>query len=210
MHKHPYVERLSSKHWQYYCQPTHSTSKSYFLTKGRKIGLAYTYRYANKIHSTSTNARWSPPTKKPLRHNTTILLIHNKNVASLFKSHYGKLLLFGTLRNDLYIPIPQMYSLAPLGFFETGSPIAQAPFEHLTFLSPLSWVLGLQEPGPASGSEEVFSRSKKDAEVRWRILTQDGDCSGKQTLKLSSTSPDLRRPVKSRLRRHLNFQVLMH
>lgn len=69
-----------------------------------------------------------------------------------------------------------------------------------------SWVLGLQACATASGSKEVFSRSKKHTQVSWRILTQDGDCSGKQIPKRAAYPVTLDALEKSRLRRHVEFQ----
>lgn len=69
-----------------------------------------------------------------------------------------------------------------------------------------SWVLRLQACATASGSKEVFSRSKKHTQVSRRILTQDGDCSGKQIPKRAAYPVTFDALEKSRLRRHAECQ----
>lgn len=70
-----------------------------------------------------------------------------------------------------------------------------------------SWVLGLQAQATMSDSLGVFSRSRKHAKGRWRIPTQDGGGSGKQTSKGAARPMTLEGLQKSRLRRHFESQL---
>lgn len=102
---------------------------------------------------------------------------------------------FGTLRTINTLSV----SPAPPGI---GSPISRAHFEHLIFLPPLPGCWDYRHRLPCLILWESFLD-----QGRWRIPTQDGGGSGKQTSKGAARPMTLEGLQKSRLRRRFESQL---